>query len=303
MAYSTNSSQRGFHEKPLERLGPYQIDSVLGRGGVSMVYKAHRRQGQPVALKVLFSSVARQPHLRRRFQQEYRILSRLRHPGIMGVYDMGEIDGRLYIAMSLLKGETLEAMVARAKKLGEVISIEIARQLADVLDYVHQQGIVHRDIKTSNVMVTPDRRVILFDFGTALYVDDPLPEDFQGMFGTPPFVSPEQIECKTDIDGRSDLYSLGVILYRMVASRKPFYGTRSELLEAHLHQPPPPPSDFAHVSPALEAIILKLLAKNPQERFQSGSELIDALNGVEISPEEPSLPQQLLRWLKLPIQS
>ena len=301
MAYSTNSSHQGFHEKPLEKLGPYQIESVLGRGGVSMVYKAQRRQGQPVALKVLFTSVARQPNLRKRFQQEYRILSRLRHRGIIGVHDMGEINGRLYIAMSLLQGETLESMVSRAKKLGEVVSIEITRQLADILDYLHRQGIIHRDIKTSNVMITPDRRVILFDFGTALLVENPLPEDFQGIFGTPPFVSPEQIEVKADIDGRADLYSLGIILYRMVAGRKPFYGTRSELLEAHLHHPPPPPSDFAHVSPALESIIMKLLEKDPAHRFQTGSELIDALNQVEILPDEPSLPRQLLRWFKLPI--
>lgn len=300
MAYTTNNARNTFHEPPLERLGPYEIDKVLGQGGVSTVYQAHRLNAQPVALKVLFTAIARQPNLRRRFQQEYRLLSRLRHPGVIRTYDMGEIDGRLYIAMDLLQGETLESLVRRSKKLGQVTSVEIARQIAEILDYIHQQEVVHRDIKTSNVMITPDRRVILFDFGTALDRRAADPEDLRGMFGTPPFVSPEQIEAHPDIDGRADLYSLGIILYLMVTGRKPFYGSRSELLEAHLHQTPPPPSNFAHVSPALENVILKLLAKDPAHRIQSARELVDILDTIELTSEEPSLSRQFLRWLKLP---
>jgi serine/threonine protein kinase len=152
-------------------------------------------------------------------------------------------------------------------------------------------------------MITPDRRIILFDFGTALDLDRADPDDLQGMFGTPPFVSPEQVEARPEIDGRADLYSLGVILYRMVTGRKPFYGSRSELLDAHLKQQPPRPSQFAHVAPGMEAIILKLLAKDPADRFQTARELIDALDDVELTNEEPSLSRQFLRWLKLPMPS
>ena len=301
MAYSSYATDTVRQpEKPLSSLGPYQISGVLGQGGVSIVYRARRLHQPEVALKVLNMALAGQPDMRKRFLDEHRLLQQLRHRGIVQVYDAGELDSRFYIALQLLTGDTLEALVTRNKTLGEITAVDIAKQTGETLAYIHSQGLVHRDIKTSNIMITHDRRVILFDFGTVLRLSSLPDEPITGVFGTPPFVSPEQALASQDIDGRSDIYSLGVVLYRMVAGRKPFYGSRSELLHAHVHEEPPPPSNFARVSPLLEQIILKALAKNPDDRFQRAIDMVGALEEVEPLPEPPAFSTRLRRWLSLP---
>ena len=287
------------------RLGEYRLEAVLGQGAVAVVYRARRQGGRPVALKVLSRAAAAHAHIRRSFQREYRVLSRLSHRGIIRVYDAGEVNGLLYMALELLDGETLEELLARSKTIGEVAAIDIARQTANALDYLHDRGYVHRDVKPGNIMIARDGRAILFDFGTVYDMNNPAPDE-QGVFGTPSFLAPEQALAERDpehappLDGRADLYSLGVVLYRMVTGRKPFYGSRSEVLDAHLHQPPPKPSDFRWVSPALEAVILKALAKDPDDRYQSGAEFARALAQVELTPEppKPEITQRIFGWLK-----
>ena len=143
------------------------------------------------------------------------------------------------------------------------------RQVAEALDYLHSQGYVHRDVKSSNILLGQGGRAVLFDFGTVYNIHNPT-NNAQGIYGTPAFLAPEQIRAEETPDGRSDLYSLGIVLYLMVAGRKPFYGSREEVLNAHLRQQPPPPSEFRWVSPELEGVILKALAKKPAERFESG---------------------------------
>jgi len=287
------------------RLGRYQIEAQIGQGAVAGVYQAREENGRVVALKVLSRMAGSQPSIRRGFQREYRTLARLSHRGVIRVYDMGEVNGLFYMAIELLEGDTLEAFLARNKAIGEAAAINIAKQVAEALDYLHAQGFVHRDVKSSNIMITPNGRAILFDFGTVYEMSDPMPNE-QGIYGTPAFLAPEQIVVETDpdkapeIDGRADLYALGIVLYLMVAGRKPFYGSRSEVLDAHLHQPPPKPSKFRWVSPALEAVILKMLAKDPNNRYRTGAEIIDALEQVELTPEPPKLeiPQRIFSWLK-----
>jgi serine/threonine protein kinase len=243
---------------------------------------------------------ANQPNLRRLFRNEYQLAARLRHPGIVQVYEMGEIDGHPYIAMMLVQGMTLEAYLAANPKLGETASVEIGRQVALALDYVHEQGIVHRDLKPANILISNDGRAYLFDFGASLNRRTAAPEEFHGIYGTPAFLAPEQIRSSADLDGRADLYSLGVILYRMVSGRKPFYGSRNEVLEAHLQEAPPPPSKFAYVSPELEAVILKAIAKDPADRFQSGAKLAAALQAAKLEPPPERLPigQRILEWFR-----
>jgi serine/threonine protein kinase len=281
----------------LTKLGAYQIEAVLGQGAVAVVYRARSPQGRQVALKVLTDAAASQRRIRDLFQSEYRISRRLNHPGIVRALDAGEIDGHPFMAMDVMAGKTLQDFVRNDKALGEAPSIDIVRQLANTLDYVHQQAIVHRDINPTNIFITQDGRALLFDFGTALDLRNPPTVPDAGIYGTPGFLAPEQIRHGDEIDGRADLYSLGVVFYRLVAARRPFYGTRDDVLDAHLHVPPPPPSEFAYVSPGLEAIILKLLAKDPADRYQTGAELYDALDQVKLVPPPEGAPQRILRWL------
>jgi serine/threonine protein kinase len=267
------------------RFGPYEIESVLGQGAVAVVYAAKDGTGKPLVLKVLTRPAAAQAPIRLGFQREYRTLSKLRHRNIVQVFGTGEVDGYFYIAMERIIGETLDGFLLRSKKLGESAAIGIARQVAGALDYLHSRGYVHRDIKPGNLLLAQDGRIVLFDFGTVLDLEDPDPEQTVGVYGTPAFLAPEQIRDATAIDGRADLYALGILLYLMVTGRKPFYGGRNEVLEAHLKTAPPPPSDFAHVSPDLERVILKSLAKDPADRFQTGAEFIAALDGTELTPK------------------
>ena len=264
-----------------------------------MVYLAQDMTGRRVALKVLNPMAASQPHMRLCFQLEYRTLAQLRHPGILRVHDSGEANGRLFIAMELVEGGTLEQFLQRANAIGEVAAIDIARQVAEALDYLHGTGHVHRDVKTSNVLLGPAGRAVLFDFGTVYNIHDPA-DNAQGIYGTPAFLAPEQIEGEEPLDGRADLYSLGIVLYLMIAGRRPFYGSREEVLEAHLKQEPPPPSEFGWVSPELEKVILKALAKPREERFESGEAFALALRGVEVETEtpKPRLATRLRSWLQ-----
>jgi serine/threonine protein kinase len=266
------------------RFGPYQINGVLGQGAVAMAYAATSPQGQPRVLKVLMRPAAAQKLVRLGFQHEYRALSRLRHRNIVRAYETGEVDSYLYTSLERIDGETLDDYLLRAKKIGEAPAIGIVRQVASALNYLHEEGYVHRDLKPSNILMARDGRAVLFDFGTVLNLNNPPIEDTIGVYGTPAFLAPEQIN-NGPVDGRADLYALGIILYRMVAGHKPFYGGRSEVLDAHLNEMPPPPSEYAHVSPDLERVILKSIAKKPDDRYQTGNELIAALENVEPAPE------------------
>lgn len=281
----------------LQRLGGYMIDAVLGQGAVAVVYRARSPQGRMVALKVLTEMAAAQPKIRTMFQNEYRLTSRLKHPGVVQVRESGMIDGHFFIAMDLVEGKTLQDFQSKDKGLGEAPAINLTRQLASTLDYVHQQQVVHRDLKPSNIFVTQDGRALLFDFGAALDLRTAIEGEASGIYGTPGFLAPEQIRNGNAVDGRADFYSLGVVFYRMITGRRPFYGTREDVLDAHLYTAPPPPSEFGYISPELEPVLLKLLAKDPVARYQTGAELLTALDGVHLEAPPERAPQRLLRWL------
>ena len=266
------------------RFGPYQIEKVLGQGAVAMVYAARSPQGQQRVLKVLIRQAAAQRTVRLGFQREFRVLRQLRHRNIVRAYETGEVDGYFYMTLEYIEGETLDDFLQRAKRIGEQPALRIMGQIASALDYMHAQGYAHRDLKPANILMARDGRAVLFDFGTVLDINNPDEEDTVGVYGTPAFLAPEQITNEA-VDGRSDLYALGIILYLMITGRKPFYGGRSEVLDAHLQEAPPPPSQFAHVSPDLEQVILKAIAKDPAERYQTGAELIAAFESIRLEPE------------------
>jgi serine/threonine-protein kinase len=201
---------------------------------------------------------------------------RLRHPAIVRVVEAGQADGRAFMAMALIEGESLADRLARIGPLDETMAADIAWQIADALDYAHHQGVVHRDIKPSNILLATDGRALLTDFGVALALDDPALTRTGHTVGTPAYMAPEQANGAA-VDGRADLYSLGVVLYQMVTGRTPFRGNTPQVLHAHVYDPPPAPSTIARVSPGMEAIILRALAKDPPERFLTGAAMAQAL--------------------------
>lgn len=281
-----------------KELGAYRIESILGEGGVATVYKAtYRNQPQPIALKILDQQAAAHKSVREGFRREFLTTRRLRHPGIIRSLDTGEMNGQFYMAMELAEGETFEEFLRRNKSISEVAAIEIIAQVAESLDYLHGEGIVHRDIKPSNIMLTRSNRAKLFDFGAALDLNNVDAESLDGVYGTLGYVSPEQAQALPDIDGRADIYGLGVVLYRAVAGQKPFYGTRNDVLKSHVELAPPPPSRFSRISPDLEAIILKCMEKDPASRYQTGRELVEALRNVSPLPKPEPLGQRARRWL------
>lgn len=279
------------------QVGAYALESMLGQGGVATVYKAAcPNHSQPVALKILDQHAAADSSVHQGFEREFSITKRLNHPNIVHSLDAGETNGRTYMAMELVEGETLDGFLHHHKSISEKVTIDIIVQVAEALDYLHQLGIVHRDIKPSNIMLTHDHQAKLFDFGGALDMNNLDAESLDGLYGTLGYVSPEQAQARPNIDGRADIYGLGVVLYRALAGQKPFYGTRHQVLRAHLEAMPPKPSKFSRVSPDLEAIILKCIAKDPAQRFQTGKELGDALRSVVLLPKPKPLGQRIRGW-------
>jgi serine/threonine-protein kinase len=290
-----------------QQLGSYRLEAILGSGGMAVVYRAYRDQGEPVALKVLFPPPDISAELRLRFEREARTAARLRHPAIVPILEAGQADGYAYLAMPLVEGQTLAERLVQSGPLDEAEAADIGWQLADALDYAHRQGVVHRDVKPSNVLLTGDGRALLTDFGVAQALDDPALTRTGQTVGTPAYMAPEQASGEGTIDGRADLYSLGIVLYQMITGRTPFQGATPRVLYAHLYEPPPPPSSIATVSPAMEAIILKALAKEPAGRYQTGAAMAQALAGsgeqggthlyLPASPRRKTIWQSRWLWL------
>jgi serine/threonine protein kinase len=273
-----------------ERYGNYQALSLLGEGGMGAVYLAeHPGIGRRVAIKVLRAEMGHDPQLLTRFLNEARAANAIRHPNIIEVLDSGTTaSGASYLVMELLEGESLSARIKRLSRLDERSAIEIALQTASGLGAAHAKGIIHRDLKPDNLFVIPEEsdasreRVKILDFGIAkLHVPsgDSLKTRTGTLMGTPIYMSPEQCLGTKEIDHRSDVYSLGIILYEMLTGRPPFLSEGfGELLTMHLHDSPAPLRSFApQVSVAVERAILRMLAKKPEERFQSMADVRAAL--------------------------
>jgi serine/threonine-protein kinase len=275
-------------------IGPYQIEAILGSGGMAVVYRARDGQGQVVALKVLFPPPGAGAEILTRFEREARTVTRLRHPAIVRVVEAGQAEGRAFMAMALIEGESLADRLARIGPLDQAIAADIAWQIADALDYAHHQGVVHRDIKPSNILLDPDGRALLTDFGVALALDDSALTRTGLTVGTPAYMAPEQANG-AEVDGRADLYSLGVVLYQMVTGRTPFRGNTPQVLHAHVYDPPPAPSTMAKVSPGMEAVILQALAKEPAQRFQTGAAMAQALARLSDQTMAISTPAEKTR--------
>ncbi|MCK6579886.1 MAG: protein kinase [Anaerolineae bacterium] len=267
-----------------KKLGDYVIQEILGRGGMAHVYRGYDPNLQRfAAVKVIDSQMLSKGHeeeYRARFRREARAIARLAHPNIVGVYQFGEFDGLYYMAMEFIEGRDLGIILKDlAQKSGRLEPRQIVRIIHDIagaLDYAHAANVIHRDVKPSNIMVTPDGRAVLTDFGLALDV----PEGTGGnTFGSAHYIAPEQAISSRNAVSQSDIYSLGVVLYQMVTGRVPFDDTSAmSVALKHLSDPPPPPSSFDPRLPvSVEMVILRALEKEPSKRFKNGEIMARAL--------------------------
>lgn len=286
--------------------GRYEIIKKLGKGGMGVVYQAHDPQiDRPVALKVLRVDRVGSEDFVLRFFKEAKFIGRLSHPNIVTVYDVGQDHGTIYIAMEYLQGQPFNEVI-RSGRLSIEKIIDIALQVANALGYAHEKGIVHRDIKPSNIILIDEINVKLTDFGIARAEDSNAAQQTQTgvILGTPFYMSPEQVMGKR-VDGRSDLFSLGVILYESIVGRKPFKGDHFTAIFRSITDdiPVAPLKIDASLPPSLSDIIMKALSKNPDERFQTGKEMGDALKTCLQVKKSLLLPGKPISPPKKPVAS
>jgi beta-lactam-binding protein with PASTA domain len=263
--------------------GRYELGELLGRGGMAEVRRAvDRRLGRPVAVKQLRTDFATDPTFQARFRREAQSAAGLNHPTIVAVYDTGEETDPLtgvsvpYIVMELVEGQTLRDVLREGRKILPERALELTQGVLDALSYSHKAGIVHRDIKPANVMLGPNGGVKVMDFGIARAVADTSATMTQtaAVIGTAQYLSPEQARGET-VDARSDLYSAGCLLYELLVGRPPFVGESPvSVAYQHVREAPVPPSQLdPEITPEIDAVVLKALAKDPADRYQSASEM------------------------------
>jgi len=294
----------------IRQVGRYEIRERLGRGGMATVFKAHDPQiGRDVAIKFLHASLCEDDEYRSRFLREARAAGGLSHPNIVTVHDVGEIEGRPYMAMELLAGDSLSDLMVSGQllPLREVVIIGI--QLARALDYAHARGIVHRDIKPGNIMRLKGTQTIkVTDFGIA-HMDVPAGTGGEhrtrvgDILGTPQYMSPEQTQGEK-IDGRSDLFSAGIVLYQLLTGQRPFQGDSLVTLALKIAKEDPPPMEKLRpgLPASLRRVVDRCLAKAPDRRFATGRELADALSRVLVSIDEAARGENKPRIVPLRVK-
>jgi serine/threonine protein kinase len=275
------------------KVGRYEVVDELGRGGMGVVYRANDPIiGRIVALKTIRlsekDSGISHEELVERFQTEARAAGRLAHPNIVVVYDAGEDHGLYYITMELIDGKSLQSLMDKGQKLTVQRTVNIMEQICSALGFAHNRGVVHRDIKPANIMLTRDDAVKITDFGTAKLLQYGTAQKTNAI-GTPSYMSPEQIKSKA-VDGRSDIFSLGVMLYEMTTGQRPFRGQDvASVLYKVLNEEPIPPHRLEPSIPAgVSSTIMKALSKSPHLRYESCAELLDDLKNYrpgEVTPK------------------
>lgn len=279
------------NEDPLigKTIGNFYIERLLGRGGMAQVYYGQDIKLQrPVAIKVIDPRYRGKTSQARRFVKEARVMAKWKHENIVQIFSADDEGELYYYVMEYVEGQDLSFIMSSYAKDGELMPIadviRIGRAIANALDYAHEQKIIHRDVKPSNVLVAVDGRVMLSDFGLALDMSDGSEGE---VFGTAHYISPEQAQHSSDAVPQSDLYSFGVILYEMLTGVVPFTDpSPASVALQHITQPPPSPrSKNPEISAEVETILLKALQKEPEKRFQTGKELMDALEEALTHPK------------------
>jgi hypothetical protein len=262
------------------RLGAYMIERLIGRGGMGMVFLAeHVHLGRKVALKILPPDLAADESFRKRFVRESRLAAGVEHPNVIPVYDAGEADGELYIAMRYVEGTDLRAVLQRDGRLDDREALAILAQVAAALDAAHRDGLVHRDVKPGNILISPTQHVYLSDFGLTKRTAADTSVTATGFFvGTMNYAPPEQIQGH-DLDGRADGYSLTCVAFECLTGRLPFVrDTDVALLYAHLQEPPPTATEHrAELPAAVDGVLARGMAKDRNDRYHTCSALVDDL--------------------------
>jgi serine/threonine protein kinase len=270
-----------------KRLGDYTIQSLLGQGGMARVYKGYDSTLQRyAAVKVVeprLLAAQDEKEYRERFLREARSIARINHPNVVSVYQFGELDNLYYMAMSFIEGDDLRDIIKEYHRQKTYIPtnqvIKIIRDIAEALDYVHKNDVIHRDVKPSNIMVTADGRAVLTDFGLALTAQE---GTLGNTFGSVHYIAPEQAISSAQAVPQSDLYSLGIVLYEMLTGRVPFEDASAmSVALKHISDPPPMPSMFnPRITPHVEEVLMKILDKDPRKRYPSGRAFADALQAA-----------------------
>jgi eukaryotic-like serine/threonine-protein kinase len=260
--------------------GRYRLGEQIGAGGMARVYRAEdTRLDRPVAVKVLAQQYAEDPSFVDRFRREAQTAAKLNHPNVVGVYDNGAEDGTNYIVMEFVEGRTLAEFLAGGGRLSPTRTVEVSEAVCRALSYAHERGVVHRDIKPGNIMVTRDGHVKVMDFGIArLSTTGETIAQTAAVLGTAAYLSPEQAQGQR-VDGRSDIYSLGCVLYELLTGSPPFPGDSAMAVAMkHVQETPPVPSSRnPDLTPQMDAVVMKALAKNPDNRYQTAEEFREDL--------------------------
>ncbi|MBV9452756.1 MAG: serine/threonine protein kinase [Rubrobacter sp.] len=262
--------------------GRYRVQNTLGAGGMAVVYRAEDVVlSRSVALKMLHRRYAEDTSFRVRFEQEARVMASLDHENIVRVYDISQ-DGEFpFIVAEYVSGQDVGSVLKSTpgERLNEQVTLGIVTQLLRALDYAHQRGIIHRDIKPSNILITRENIVKVADFGIARVVEDEEVGEPGEIIGSARYMSPEQLKGE-ETTPRSDLYSVGILLYHCLTGRPPFSGATHSVARQQMHKEPTPPRELNKaISPHLEAVILKALAKDPRDRYSSASAMLESLRG------------------------
>src|SRR5688500_18277322 len=289
-------------------IGNVRIDKLLARGGMAEVYLgSHRNLDRLVAIKLLHSYIEEEPLLIERFHREAKVVAGLRHPNIVQIFDFDTIDGHTFIVMEYLKGPTLATYLRhlhqRKKRIPPDQVARLLNEISVALDYAHKQGVIHRDIKPGNIILhnkteditvdkplTNDVEAIITDFGLVRIMNTASQTASGMVSGTPAYMSPEQARGD-QTDHRTDIYSLGVVLYEMLAGRVPFEADSTmTVLHMQIHTPPPP---IPGIAPEVQAVMDRALRKNPDERYQSSRELAnDYSRSIGLGRQVPTIVEQ-----------
>ena len=283
------------------RFGPYELLRLLGAGGMGSVYEARDTNlDRVVALKLISGPHAQDDAYRQRLQREARIAGRLQEPHVVPIHSTGEIDGHLYVDMRLIDGTDLDRVIKQSGPMPPARALAILKQVASALDAAHAAGVLHRDVKPANILVTADDFAYLVDFGIANAEAEQKLTQMGDVIGTWTYMSPERFSGELEVTARADIYALGCVLFEALTGGPPYQGDRVSLIGAHVSGPIPKLSARIGLPPALDAVIARAMAKRPEDRYATCGEFVRAAEAAVSGAGGPTVDFALANRPGLP---